>query len=116
MRLGRWLRQLLLPPWWARLAASRRTLAAIEEAIARAEPSHDGRIRFAIETASPSACLLRRVCARTRALEVFSTLRVWDTERNNGVLIYLSWAERAIEIVADRGLADRVRQSEWQAV
>ncbi len=35
---------------------------------------------------------------------MFGKLRVWDTEHNNGVLIYLLLAEHAIEIVADRGL------------
>ena len=53
---------------------------------------------------------------RARALEVFAHLKVWDTERNNGVLIYVQTADRAVEIVADRGLADRVRQAEWEAV
>ena len=35
---------------------------------------------------------------------MFGKLRVWDTEHNNGVLIYLLLAEHRIEIVADRGL------------
>jgi uncharacterized membrane protein len=47
---------------------------------------------------------------------VFAHLHVWDTEHNSGVLIYVLLAERAIEIVADRGIAARVPQGEWQAV
>lgn len=47
---------------------------------------------------------------------LFGKLRVWDTERNNGVLIYLLLAEHAIEIVADRGVARRVPQAHWDAV
>lgn len=45
---------------------------------------------------------------------MFSKLRVWDTEHNNGVLIYLLLAERSIEIVADRGLNAHVQHAEWR--
>ena len=116
MTAARWFRHLLTPHWRTRIAFSKRTLAAIEAAIARAERNHAGQIRFAVETALPSAHLWRRVSSRERALEAFSSLRVWDTERNNGVLIYVLWAERTVEIVADRGFVERVRPSEWEAV
>jgi uncharacterized membrane protein len=116
MTVARWIRPLLTPPWRIRLAFSQRTLAAIEAAIARVERNHAGHIRFAVETAVPSAYRWRRASSRARALEAFSSLRVWDTERNNGVLIYVLWAERRLEIVADRGFGQRVRPSEWEAV
>jgi uncharacterized membrane protein len=51
--------------------------------------------------------------ARSRALELFSTLRVWDTEHNNGVLIYLLLADRRIEILADRGIMSRAGHEPW---
>ena len=54
--------------------------------------------------------------AHDRALEVFSHLRVWDTERNNGVLIYVQLADRHVEIVADRGFRDAVSADQWAAV
>jgi uncharacterized membrane protein len=41
---------------------------------------------------------------------------VWDTEHNNGVLIYVQLADRHVEIVADRGFEGRVSPVEWQAV
>lgn len=47
---------------------------------------------------------------------LFSELRVWDAEHNNGVLICLMFAERRVEIVADRGMALRVAQETWQAI
>jgi uncharacterized membrane protein len=47
---------------------------------------------------------------------VFSQLRVWDTEANNGVLIYVQLADRNVEIVADRGFQGRVSSAEWEAV
>jgi uncharacterized membrane protein len=42
-------------------------------------------------------------------------LRVWDTEDNNGVLIYVELADRGVEIVADRGFNGRVSPAEWEA-
>jgi uncharacterized membrane protein len=92
------------------------TLDAIEEAIVRAERTHAGEIRFAIETSLPPLHVLNEYTARARALEVFAHLRVWDTAHNNGVLIYVQLADRAVEIVADRGLREHIQPSEWEAV
>ena len=94
----------------------RATLDAIHQAIAAGERLHAGQVCFAIEHALPLRDLARKRTPRDRAQEVFAQLRVWDTEHNSGVLIYVLLAERAIEIVADRGIAARVPQSDWQAV
>jgi uncharacterized membrane protein len=94
----------------------RSTLDAIEQAIGRAEQAHSGEIRFAIETALSPMHVWHGLAPRTRALGVFGELHVWDTELNNGVLIYVQLADRAVEIVADRGLRDRVKSAEWEAV
>jgi len=92
-------------------------LDAIEAAVRECESLHSGEIRFAIEAALHLPALLRGATPRARAVEVFSQLRVWDTEHNNGVLIYVLLADRAVEIVADRGVAGgRVPQAEWDAV
>ena len=48
--------------------------------------------------------------------EVFAQLRVWDTEENSGVLIYVQLIDHCIEIVADRGISAKVNQSEWSAI
>jgi uncharacterized membrane protein len=93
-----------------------RTLDAIEAAIGRAERNHAGEIRFAIETALTPLHILADLTPRARALEVFAQLRVWDTEGNNGVLIYVQIADRSVEIVADRGVARCVDQADWAAV
>jgi uncharacterized membrane protein len=53
---------------------------------------------------------------RARAVDVFAHLRVWDTEENTGVLIYVQWLDRRVEIVADRGIARQVPQADWDAV
>ncbi len=92
------------------------TLDAIEQAIKRAELTHAGEIRFAIETALTPRHILNDISPRAHALEVFSHLRVWDTEANNGVLIYVQLADRTVEIVADRGFQGRVSPAEWEAV
>lgn len=91
-------------------------MAAIEKAIAASEKQHIGEIRLAVEAALDGAALFAGQSARSRALDVFSQLRVWDTEHNNGVLIYLLLADRNIEIVADRGINARVPAQEWEAI
>jgi uncharacterized membrane protein len=116
MTLKRIARHMLMPPWFLHRVFPKRTLAAIERAISEAEAAHDGQIRFAIEASLHPAALLRGQTARGRALDVFSHLRVWDTERNNGVLIYLLLADRDVEIVADRGVHKHVGPAEWERI
>ena len=92
------------------------TLAAIEQAIADGERLHRGQLCVAIEAALPPARVLRRVTPRERALEVFGLLRVWDTEENGGVLLYLLLADQDVEIVADRGIDRLAPAGTWQEV
>ena len=92
------------------------TLQNIERTIAEVEQTHAGQIRFAVEDALDLKPLLEGQTARERAIEVFSRLRVWDTEQNNGVLIYLLLADRDVEIVADRGVHAKLGQPVWEAV
>jgi uncharacterized membrane protein len=91
-------------------------LDAIQNAIAAGEQQHQGQVCFAIEGAMPLRERARGRMPRERAQGVFAHLGVWNTEHNSGVLIYVLLAERAIEIVADRGVAARVAQGEWQAL
>jgi uncharacterized membrane protein len=91
-------------------------LAQIEQAIAASERTHRGQVCFAVEGALPPLRVLRRLKPRERALEVFGLLRVWDTEENAGVLIYLLLADRDVEIVADRGIDRRVDAADWGAI
>jgi len=112
----RWARHLFMPPWAWRRAFPQAALDAIEAAIRESETRHSGEIRFAIENSLAPAWAWRGMSGRARAIEVFSNLRVWNTEHNSGVLIYLLLADRDIEIVADRGIAARVDASEWERV
>ncbi len=92
----------------------RDALERLQARVAESEKRHSGEIRICIEAGLPLADLRRRASARDRAVAVFADLRVWDTEHRNGVLIYLLLAERAIEVVADRGLDRLVDAAEWQ--
>lgn len=91
-------------------------MTRIRNAIVAAELGHAGEIRFAVEAALPLRALWHRKPARSRALEVFANLRVWDTHANTGVLLYLLWADRAIEIVVDRGIAALLPASAWESI
>ena len=91
-------------------------LARIEARVAASEKRHSGEIRVCAEAGLPLSYLWRGASARERALAMFGKLRVWDTEHNNGVLIYLLLAEHRIEIVADRGLDRHVSASQWREV
>lgn len=91
-------------------------LARLQAAVQASEARHQGELRLSIEAHLPWGQLWRRTSPRERALELFSQLRVWDTEHNSGVLVYLLMADRAIEIVADRGLARHVPAAQWQAL
>lgn len=91
-------------------------LQRLGQRVAASERRHTGQIRICAEGGLPLSYLWRGASARERAITQFGKLRVWDTEHNNGVLIYLLLAEHAIEIVADRGLAQRVPQATWAAL
>jgi len=93
-----------------------RVLDAIQHAIAASETQHLGEIVFAVEGSLSTASILRGRDARDRAREVFAHLRVWNTEHNTGVLVYVLLADHAIEIVADRGIAAKVGEDEWRDV
>ncbi|MEO8975105.1 MAG: TPM domain-containing protein [Casimicrobiaceae bacterium] len=91
-------------------------MARIEQVIAATEKTHGGQVVFAVESALPLARVHRKLTPRERALEVFGLLRVWDTEHNNGVLVYLLLADQDVEIIADRGIAHAAGDSRWRAI
>ena len=116
MRIMRLLRHLATTRFSTRRHFSPPVRTAIEEAIKECEARHAGEIRFVIETAFDFPELWHDLAPRQRALQLFGLLGVWDTVHNNGVLIYVDMADRAVEIVADRGVAARVSQAEWETV
>jgi hypothetical protein len=116
MDFTRVLRHLFTGPLAVRKTFPATALTAIEHAIAQSEFGHRGEIRFAVEAGLDMLPLLRATSARERAIEVYSQLRVWDTEHNNGVLIYLLLADHNVEIVADRGIDAKVGHVKWEAI
>lgn len=109
-------RHLLFFPWRLRQQFTQPVLQAIELAIKDSETRHSGQIRVTVEANLSLISLLRGVTSRSRAQELFTQLRVWDTEQNNGVLIYLLLAEHRVEIVADRGFQTIVTPPMWQGI
>ncbi|HLQ11900.1 MAG TPA: TPM domain-containing protein [Steroidobacteraceae bacterium] len=91
-------------------------LAQIEAEIRAAEQAHEGEIRVVIETSLSLSQLHMGLSARQRALQLFASLGVWDTEHNNGVLIYILLADRSVEIIADRAIAQRIAEAQWASL
>jgi uncharacterized membrane protein len=116
MNWKRLLRHLSTDRGALRRAFPRAAMRAIEKAIGEEERRHGGQLRFAVEASLPLGELLRGIRSRERAVECFGRLRVWDTEHNSGVLIYLLLADRRVEIVADRGIHGKVGTAAWEAI
>ena len=118
------IRRLLRHRWFDQATLGRVLPAAalqrLTQRVQDSERIHGGEVRIYIEAGLPNSYLLRSddlpSLVRQRALTQFGKLRVWDTEQNNGVLIYLLLAERAIEIVADRGIDRHITPPQWQAM
>jgi uncharacterized membrane protein len=115
-RVLRLLRHLLETRFAMRLRFTPAVLDRIEAAVAAAEGAHQGELRVVIETDLDAWSIVSGKSSRQRALEVFAGHGVWDTQRNNGVLLYVLFADRAVEIIADRGFNGLVTPAEWAAV
>lgn len=106
-------RHLFISPLALKKRFPKAVMQHIEQAIADSEQAHLGEIRFAVELNLPLLDILRKKSGQQRAVEVFSQLRVWDTEQNNGVLIYLLLADHDFEILADRGIHRHIGAQGW---
>ena len=115
-RLSRILKHRWLDETDAARALGPDALSHLEARVRASELKHSGEIRLCVEAGLPLSYLWRDATSRQRAVTMFGKLRVWDTEHNNGVLIYLLLAEHAIEIVADRGITRRVPQATWDTL
>lgn len=112
----RFIRHLFSMPCQVHSHFSANGFSLIEQAIAYGETIHGGEIRFVVEAGLHPLEIIYGKQPRERALEVFGRLNIWDTEHNNGVLLYLLIADRDIEVVADRGIASKVPQSVWEEI
>ena len=112
--MPRWITDLVSMPVSAIIPTD--DLPLIADAISRNEALHNGQICFAIERSLGLGNVISGMTARDRATQVFSQLGVWDTARNNGVLLYLLTSQHRIELIADRGFDGIVSDDEWRAV
>ena len=116
MSVSHTLRHLFTTAWSVRAVFPPSALSNIEAVIRESERAHSGQIRFAVEHSLDAREVWRGVTARKRAIEVFGELSVWDTPRNNGVLICFLLADRDFEIVGDRGIHARVGPDGWEKI
>ena len=116
MKIKRIVNHLLMTHGRVRRAFPRSLLGEIEQMIKASEAKHVGEIRFVVEGGLDGSPLFQGQTARERAIDVFSHLRIWDTQDNSGLLVYLLLADRAVEIVADRGIAAKVPANEWTRI
>jgi uncharacterized membrane protein len=115
-KLSRLLRHLATTSAAGRRIFPAHTLKAIQTAIAQGEAQHRAEIRVIIEPALPLRDVLTGAFSRERAQELFTHYRIWDTEENCGILIYINLADRKVEIIADRNVARTLTQADWQSV
>ena len=112
---ARWWRQVLFVPLmhskWLTAAAKARLTAKVTSA----ERGHRGEVFLIIENHLPIQQAYHIGC-RERAIDLFSEYRVWDTEENTGVLVYVNICEHSLEIVADRGISAHVSPTVWRAM
>ena len=116
MSFRRLIKHLLTPPWLAAIRFNAALSAEIGAAVEIAEANQRGELRFVVEGPLPFGDLRKNRSARQRAADLFGRLNIWDTEENSGVLIYVQLVDRQVEILADRGIAAKVAQREWDAI
>jgi uncharacterized membrane protein len=115
-RIRRAVRHLASSEAAARRAFPPASLQAFTDAITAGERTHRGEVRLIVERAMPSGAIWAGIGNRQRALALFADYGMWDTEENCGVLIYVNLAEHKVDIVADRGIARKIAQEQWQAI
>lgn len=112
----RFFNHLVSNQWQVKRHFSKAALQRIELAITASEKTHAGEIRFVVEAGLHPLEILNKKTPKKRALELFGQLNIWDTELNNGILIYLLLADRDVEIVADRGIHRHVGNEGWEHI
>ena len=116
MKFTRAIKHIFHNPWIVERCFPKESMKRIENAIKASEHLHSGQVVVAIEPALDFGHILRTISPRSRSIDVFSRLRIWDTAQNNGVLIYLLLADRDVEILADRGIHQAAGQEAWELI
>lgn len=116
MSVGRILKHWVMSPIPVTMAFPQSSLDAVSRCIEECETQTSAEFRLIIERSIPSKDLRGNITDADRAKELFGQYGVWDTEENNGVLIYLNLSDRAIEIYLDRAAARVIKQSELDGI
>ena len=116
MQIKRFFKHIFTMPWLVRRYFPAVAMHNIQSALSESEHTHSGEIRFVVEAALHPLQLIYGVTPRQRAIQLFAQLGIWDTEHNNGVLIYLSLADRRVEVVGDRGIHGHVGTDGWESI
>jgi uncharacterized membrane protein len=112
-RISRLLRHWLTWDGAAKRAFPAALFTEIEAAINRAEREQQCEIVFAVEASLKTSEVWAGLTPQQRARRLFGTLGVWDTEANNGVLLYVLMADRSVELVTDRGVRMHIADESW---
>jgi uncharacterized membrane protein len=115
-KIKRLLRHLMTTRMTGRRTFPAHTLKAIQAAIAQGEAQHRAEIRLIVEPALTQHDVLGGLSSRERARELFTLYRIWDTEENCGILVYINLADHKVEIIADRTVGRVLKPHDWQAV
>lgn len=113
--IARLMRQMLFVPSLHNRWLTPDVKQSLANTITQAEMGHMGEIYLIIENHLPIATAYQQDC-RERALYLFATHKVWDTEHNTGVLVYVNLCEHDLEIIADRGIDQKAHQACWQSL
>lgn len=113
--MARWWRQMKFVPLFQKKWLTDSVKDGLTQKVTQAELGHRGEVFLVIENQLPIWQSYQMDC-RERALNLFSHYRVWDTEENTGVLVYMNVCEHDLEIVADRGINSHVSPTVWQAM
>jgi putative membrane protein len=60
--------------------------------------------------------IIKRSRAHRKAVEQFLAQNLHTTRKRTGILIYVSFAERYAELIADEGIYKKVPQADWEGV
>lgn len=113
--IARWWRQVLFVPLLHSKWLTAEARARLTDKVTNAERGHRGEVFLIVENHLPIQQAYHIDC-RERAIDLFSQYRVWDTEENTGVLVYVNVCEHKLEIVADRGISAHVSPTVWHAM
>ena len=59
---------------------------------------------------------VRKMCVTNRAFRYFTECGIYDTLEHSGILIFVSYMERQVRIVADSGISRHISQDLWNLI